>query len=101
MDQGKDYLMRNLLVLGIVTAALAVGAASGAANAANPNPNVPTWSPYTMIRVPAWRPMAEGRAASVAPAWAGPANGPVDYKSVGLSNNPDDCNNGCAVSNGD
>jgi len=29
-----------------------------------------------------------------------PWNGYVDYKSVGLSDNPEDCNRGCAVSNG-
>jgi hypothetical protein len=98
MDKRKEYLMRNLLMLGTVAAALAVGAFSGPANAANPN--VPTWSPYTMIHVPAWRPMSEGRAALVGPAWAGAPNGPVDYKSVGLSSNPADCNDGCAVSNG-
>ncbi len=91
--------MSNLLMLGTVTAALAVGAFGGAANAANPN--VPSWSPYTLIQVPAAPAMGEGRAALVGPAWAGPANGFVDYKSVGLSSNPDDCNNGCAVSNGD
>jgi hypothetical protein len=99
MDRREEYLMRNFLVLGTVTATLAISALGAPANAANPN--VPSWSPYTMIHVPAWRPTSEGRAASVGPAWAGPANGPVDYKSVGLSSNPDDCNNGCAVSNGD
>jgi hypothetical protein len=98
MSKRKEYPMRKLLILATVTAALAVGAFGGAANAANPN--VPSWSPYTMIHVPASRPMSEGRAAFVAPNWAGLANGPVDYKSVGLSDNPDDCNNGCALSNG-
>jgi len=90
--------MRNVLMLGTVTAVLVVSAFSGAANAANPN--VPSWSPYTMIQVPAAPPMVEGRAAFVGPTWAGPGNGPVDYKSVGLSDNPDDCNKGCAVSTG-
>jgi hypothetical protein len=98
MDKRKEYLMRHLLILGTVTAALAVSAFGGAANAANPN--VPSWSPYTLINVPVARAMDEGRAAIVEPDRSSAANGAVDYKSVGLSSNPADCNNGCAVSNG-
>ena len=96
--------MRNLLVLGTAAAALAFGAVNDAANASNPN--VPSWSPYAIIgygaapRTIALRPMIERRAAAViSPDSA--ASGYVDYKSVGLSDNPEDCNNGCAVSNGE
>jgi hypothetical protein len=31
---------------------------------------------------------------------ASPWSSPVDYRSVGLSSNPDDCNKGCALSVG-
>jgi len=95
--------MRNMLVIGTAAAALALGAVSDAANASNPN--VPSWSPYAIMDAPSAGAPApatpESRAAFVDPNKANAMNGFVDYKSVGLSSDPNDCNNGCAVSNGD
>jgi hypothetical protein len=70
-------MMRNLLLAGTAGLLVTLGAA-GAGNAAQPNPNVPSWSPYaigayegapqTSSRLPAHRMMSEGRAAYVKPA---------------------------------
>jgi hypothetical protein len=48
-----------------------------------------TYHPY-LRPAPAWR-----APPAVAPQYFYP-----DYRSVGLSDNPDDCNKGCALSNG-
>ncbi|WP_158814319.1 hypothetical protein [Methylocapsa sp. S129] len=96
--------MRTMLMLATAAAALAFGAVSDTANAVNSN--VPSWSPYAIMgdsaapRATAPRPMIERRAADENVSPMGAANGYVDYKSVGLSGNPEDCNKGCAVSNG-
>ena len=62
--------MRNMLVLG-ATAAFALGVSGAAAYAANPN--VPTWSPYALVDVPAMQasvhPVGEGRASLVDPGY--------------------------------
>jgi len=95
--------MRKILMLG--TAAIFVACASLDANAANPN--VPSWSPYAIMGDDAapWivrqRPMTERRAADTNFGPAAAVNGNIDYKSVGLSGSHWDCNDGCAVSNGD
>jgi hypothetical protein len=47
---------------------------------------------------PAPAPLTERRAAAINMVPA-PGGGYVDYKSVGLSGNPADCNMGCAVTN--
>jgi hypothetical protein len=87
--------MRNILILG--SAALATLVSIVAAEAANPN--VPSWSPYAAMDYgPAPAPLTERRAAAINMVPA-PGGGYVDYKSVGLSGNPADCNMGCAVTN--
>jgi hypothetical protein len=92
-----------MLVLATATVALAVVATNNAANAANPN--VPSWSPYAILDAPSARApapaTAERRAAFVDPDKANAMDGFVDYRSVGLSSDPNDCNDGCALSNGD
>lgn len=106
--------MRKMLV--IATAAVAVTLGGAAANAANPN--VPAWSPYAIMGYGAAPaaikpgPMIWGRAADTN---ASPGSAPVPsrytlhnpegplndyYKGVGLSDDRNDCNNGCALSNG-
>ncbi len=92
--------MRKALTLGAVVTVVAFGQLG--ANAGTRN--VPSWSPYATIETdPALpvmnaSPMVEGRSAYTIDNPEGPLND--FYKGVGLSDNPDDCNKGCAVSNG-
>ncbi len=100
--------MRKTLVTATMTF-LAIGALGGAAQAANPN--VPSWSPYAIMDIPVaatpapakpGSPMIAGRAAYVgSPNQPGAPGAPRDLQnSDRLSLDPDECNNGCAVSNG-
>jgi hypothetical protein len=73
----KDHEMRNILKAAAAGVFLTLGAA-GVANAGQPNPNVPSWSPYaiggyegateSLPRRPMHRMTSEGRAAYVKPA---------------------------------
>jgi hypothetical protein len=87
--------MRNLLAAGTAGLFLVFGAAGGVAHAQNPN--VPSWSPYSIVGYDAAprTVMTERRAADTT--FNEPANAPVDYKSVGLSSHREDCNSGCAA----
>ena len=100
--------MRKTLLTATVTF-FAIGAIGGAAQAANPN--VPSWSPYAIMDIPvAGTPapatqgsaMIAGQAAYVgSPNAPGAPGVPRDLQnSDRLSLDPDECNNGCAVSNG-
>jgi hypothetical protein len=106
--------MRKILML--ATAAIAVNVGGIEANAGNPN--VPSWSPYAVMgHDPApsaigARRMSEGRAAytNLSPAGSpvrsaytlSNPEGPLNdyYKDVGLSDDINDCNKGCAAGNG-
>ena len=100
--------MRNLVVAGTLGLFFALGASSDMANAGNPN--VPSWSPYAIMgaapqAAPTHAPVIERRAAAMLNNAAATLNNPEGalndyYKDVGLSDDPDDCNRGCAVHNG-
>jgi hypothetical protein len=89
--------MRKITMLGAAAMIIACGAAE--ANAAGPNPNVPTWSPYSIMGYGAgpmvrWRaPIIEGRSAYTLNNPEGPLND--YYKGVGMSDDINDCNTGC------
>jgi hypothetical protein len=88
--------MRKIMMLAMTTSLVALGAI--AANAGSPNTLPKSHHAVAGRQVTLRKPassMREGRAAYV-----GPWNAYPDYKSVGLSDNPDDCNDGCALSNG-
>jgi hypothetical protein len=92
--------MNKMMVLGTTAIFVALGGVE--ANAGNPN--VPSWSPYAIMGYDAthptmkFEPMIEGRSSYTNENLEGPLND--YYKGVGLSDNPEDCNRGCAVSNG-
>jgi hypothetical protein len=88
--------MRKISMLGTLAIFLALGGVE--ANAAISEAPYLKTNHRATYHAMMHAPMREGRAAYVSP--GGLWNGPVDYKSVGLSDNPDDCNNGCALSNG-
>ena len=80
----------------LATAAVFIALAGVEANAGNPN--VPSWSPYAIMDVGASSPAAKPRAmVEHRAAYVNPNGAPVDYKSVGLSGNREDCNSGCAA----
>lgn len=106
--------MRKILMF--ATAAFVVNV--GGIEAKAGNPNVPSWSPYAMMGYDPAPPaigarrMSEGRAANTNLSPAAPPvrsaytldnpEGPLNdyYKDVGLSDDINDCNKGCAVGNG-
>jgi hypothetical protein len=98
----RNISMRKIPMLGAAVIFVALGGID--ANAANPN--VLPSSQYSILgydaapAATAPKPTMEGRAAYTAVDPYRLGNGYVDYKSVGLSSDPEDCNRGCAASNG-
>ena len=90
--------MRKFTTLSAAALALALGGAD--AKAAAVDPHHAKMTHHVIHHTRASGPIFEGRAALTPVSPYGSWNGPVDLKSVGLSDNPDDCNNGCALSNG-
>jgi hypothetical protein len=88
--------MRTISMLGTAAIFFVVGAIQAEADGLT----VPhKWRHAAISRHADWR--AEYKAVQPnAPKPAAPGSGYVDYRSVGLSDNPDDCNRGCALSNG-
>jgi hypothetical protein len=89
--------MRKIAMLGVAALALALGGTCANATTADLYRGK---AAHRVIHHATARPMFEGRAAYAPVSPYGSWSGPVDYKSVGLSDNPDDCNKGCALSNG-
>jgi hypothetical protein len=88
--------MKTLLLIGIVP----IIAIWDPAVASAPNPDVTNSSPYAIFYD---NPSAKSRSNRGHYVWVGRDkiwNEPVDDDSDGLSLNPDDCNRGCALSNG-
>jgi hypothetical protein len=95
--------MHRLLSIGALAIVVGLGAAE--ANAANLNPNVPSWSPYAMMGYSGAAsemtppPLTEGRSAYTLHNPEGPLND--YYRKSGLSDRREDCATyGCATSNG-
>ena len=96
--------MHRLLSIGALAIVVGLGAAE--ANAANLNPNVPSWSPYATMGYSGgvasemtMSPLTEGRSAYTLHNPEGPLND--YYRKSGLSDRREDCATyGCATSNG-
>ena len=93
--------MREALIVGTAAAFISLGGIESHADS-----NVPSRAPYAVAgyggapSAMGRRAMIEGRATHTDVVPEDAVNGYVGYRSVGLSGNSEDCNRGCALSNG-